>query len=363
MEERFSFCKFFQGYTMQVANHASANLMLSYAQHKTDKQEEIVSRFMDIESQKIDEAELVMRSKTDALQSQVEQMKKEYIDGYYEIRDPRYGRRFDSLLSYEDMEQKYPTHTRAANALNKDKSNRTEYVEFYYNERHRYDDPFENATYQYNKEDFKKSLDNIEQIITQVLEQEFEKDPTSDYTQILMLFKVEVQSIPDIFEREKQRIMQLGKEKDAHWASLDKEYDFIIEGEIYKLHETVTRVGNAHPEFQQQLDDSVRIAFDYFHSSFLDSFNLVDPEDWEILGEEFFLILSSHFSFVDNTETLLNLAADSSSLQTNNRESKSNEALIDRIRSKLKTTDDSILQQVMSKITNGVKTNGIGEGA
>nr|MDE6979634.1 hypothetical protein [Helicobacter sp.] len=224
-------------------------------------------------------------------------------------------------------------------------------------------DYYENRTHQYNKEDFKKSLDNIEQIITQVLEQEFEKDPTSDYTQILMLFKVEVQSIPDIFEREKQRIMQLGKEKDAHWALLNEEYDLTTSGEMYKLHEMVTRIGNAHPEFQQQLDDSARIAFDYVHSSFEDAFSLVDPEDWEILGEEFFLNLSSRLSFIDNTETLLNLAADSSSLQTNNRESKSNEALIDRIRSKLKGTDDSILQQVMSKITNGVKASGIAEGA
>ena len=350
---------------MQITSTISGNLFDSYKTNKKEaaKETQIVSRFMDIESQKIDEAELVMRSKTDALQSQIEQLKKEYIDGYYEIPDATWDRCYDNQLSYEDMEQKYPTYAQAFYAFGKDKSNSTKYVEFYYNERHRYDDPFENATYQYNKEDFKKSLDNIEQIITQVLEQEFEKDPTSDYTRILMLFKVEVQSIPDIFEREKQRIMQLGKEKDAHWASLDKEYEFIIEGEMHKLHEMVTRVGNAHPEFQQQLDDSVRIAFDYFHSSFLDSFSLVDPEDWEILGEEFFLIFSSHFSFVDNTETLLNLAADSASLQTNDRESKSNEVLIDRIRSKLKGTDDSILQQVMSKITNGVKTNGIGEGA
>ena len=349
---------------MQITNTISNNLFDSYKTNKKEAAEEtqIVSRFMDIESQKTDESELVMRSKTDALQSQVEQLKKEYIDGYYEIWNMGLER-WHELLSYEDTKQKYPTYTRASDALDKDKSSYTDYIEFYYNERHRYGDPFENATYQYNKEDFKKSLDNIEQIITQVLEQEFEKDPISDYTQILMLFKVEVQSIPDIFEREKQRIMQLGKEKDAHWASLDKEYEFIIEGEMRKLHEMVTRVGNAHPEFQQQLDDSVRIAFDYFHSSFLDTFSLVDPEDWEILGEEFFLILSSHFSFVDNAETLLNLAADSSSLQTNDRESKSNEVLIDRIRSKLKGTDDSILQQVMSKITNGVKTNGIGEGA
>ena len=348
---------------MQITNTISGNLFDSYKTNKKEAAEEtqIVSRFMDIESQKTDEAELIMRSKTDTLQSQVEQMKKEYIDGYYEIWNMGLER-WHELLSYEDTKQKYPTYTRASDALDKDKSNSTKYIEFYYNQRHHYNDYYENRTHQYNKEDFKKSLDNIEQIITQILEQEFEKDPISDYTQILMLFKVEVQSIPDIFEREKQRIMQLGKEKDAHWASLDKEYEFIIEGEMRKLHEMVTRVGNAHPEFQQQLDDSVRIAFDYFHSSFLDTFSLVDPEDWEILGEEFFLILSSHFSFVDNAETLLNLASDSS-LQTNAKESKSNEALIDRIRSKLKGTDDSILQQVMGKITNGVKTNGIGEGA
>lgn len=160
--------------------------------------------------------------------------------------------------------------------------------------------------------------------------------------------------------------MQLGKEENAHWASLNEEYDSTMAGEMYKLLEMVTRVGNAHPEFQQQLDDSVRIALDYYHSSFEDAFSLVDPEDWEMLGEEFFLILASHFSFTNNAETLLNLAADSSSLQTNAKESKTYESLIDRIRAKLKTTDDSILQQVMSKITNGVKTagtSGIGEGA
>ena len=349
---------------MQITNTISNNLFDSYKTNKKEAAEEtqIISRFVDIESQKTDESELVMRSKTDTLQSQIEQLKKEYIDGYYEIWNITSGR-WHELLSYEDTKQKYPTYTRASDALNKDKSNSTKYIEFYYNQRHHYNDYYENRTHQYNKEDFKKSLDNIEQIITQILEQEFEKDPTSDYTRILMLFKVEVQSIPDIFEREKQRIMQLGKEKDAHWASLNEEYDLTTGREMHKLHEMVTRLGNAHPKFQQQLDDSVRIALDYYHSSFEDSFSLVNPEDWEILGEEFFLIRSSHFSFVDNTETLLNLAADSSSLQTNSGESKNHEALIDRIRSKLKGTDDSILQQVMSKITNGVKTNGIGEGA
>ena len=47
------------------------------------------------------------------------------------------------------------------------------------------------------------------------------------------------------------------------------------------------------------------------------------------------------------------------SLQTNTKKSKNHESLIDRILSKLKGADDSILQQVMSKITNGVKTAGI----
>ena len=346
---------------MQVANHTSSNLMLSYT-HKTDKQEEIVSRFVDIESQKADEVELVMRSKTDALQSQIEQLKKEYVDGFYETCDATLKQQYDSLLSYEDMEQKYPTYTQAFYALGKDKGNRREYSEFYYNERHRYYYD-ENGTHQYNKEDFKNALDNIEQIITQILEREYEKDPTSDYTHILMLFKVEVQSIPDIFEQEKQRIMQLGKEKDAHWASLNEEYLVTTFGEMYKLHEMVTRLGNAHPEFQQELDDSARIALDYYHSSFEDVVSLVDPEELENLTEEFFLNFSSQLSLIDNTETLLNLSANSSNLQTNAKESKTYESLIDRIRSKLKGNDDSILQQVMSKITNGVKASGIAEGA
>ncbi|MDE6044139.1 MAG: hypothetical protein K2F85_01290, partial [Helicobacter sp.] len=168
---------------------------------------------------------------------------------------------------------------------------------------------------------------------------------------------------PDVLEQIKQQFSQLSKQNKIHGLDSYSEYSIATERELIRLDQIAARIGNVHPELKEQLGDSVRILYDYYHSSFEDAFSLVDPNELDESFEVFVLNLSSRLSFIDNTEILLNLAADSSSLQTNNRESKSNEALIDRIRSKLKTTDDSILQQVMSKITNGVKTNGIGEGA
>ncbi|MDE7174302.1 MAG: hypothetical protein K2N70_08180, partial [Helicobacter sp.] len=124
-------------------------------------------------------------------------------------------------------------------------------------------------------------------------------------------------------------------------------------------------------EEQQQVIDSLNVILNYSDHHWFEGFGAeisslfkqdIAAAQLKEGSKEFQESLISRFSAIDNTEILLNLASDSN-LQINAKESKSYESLIDRIRSKLKTTDDSILQQVMSKITNGVKANGIGEGA
>ena len=74
---------------MQIMNAISSNLFDSYQSNKKEASEkaQIVSRFMDTESQKVDEAELATRPKIEELQSHVEQMKKEYLEGRKEVCD------------------------------------------------------------------------------------------------------------------------------------------------------------------------------------------------------------------------------------------------------------------------------------
>ena len=129
-------------------------------------------------------------------------------------------------------------------------------------------------------------------------------------------------------------------------------------------------------EEQQQVIDSLNVILNYSDHHWFEGFG---AEISSLLKQDIAAIqlkesskkfqesLISRLSAIDNTEILLNLVnfVSSSDVLANIKASKSYESLIDKIRSKLKTTDDSILQQVMSKITitNGVKTNGIGEGA
>ncbi len=120
------------------------------------------------------------------------------------------------------------------------------------------------------------------------------------------------------------------------------------------------------PDEQQEMFDALNHVRSYIHENASNVVALLSDSEMQLKMQNmaFYNNLISRFSAIDNTEILLNLASDSN-LQANAKESKSYESLIDRIRSKLKGNDDSILQQVMSKITNGVKTagaSGIGEG-
>ena len=346
---------------MQIMNAISSNLFDSYQLNKKEASEkaQIVSRFMDTESQKVVEAELATRPKIEELQSHVEQMKKEYLEGRKEVcdwaNDSLELRLNRNSLSLEEVEENYPMYAQVLYAIHEDKNMDNHGWDYVSAEHSHYQNYYENRTHQYTKNDFRNAINNIEKAVTQILEQEFEKDPTSHYTNMLILFKAQIQAIPEVWEQEKQQVLQLANQDESNKRTFIEEYSAATRGELERLSRIAARIGNVHPELKEQLNDSVRILYDYYHSSVNDTFNLVSPEEWSEALEDFVSNLSSHLSLVDNTETLFNLAADSSSLQTNTKESKSHENLIDRIRSKLKGADDSILQQAMNHKISATK--------
>ena len=230
--------------------------------------------------------------------------------------------------------------------------------------------------------DFESNLRIIEKLVDKQLLVEYEKDPRSDETQQLLFLKTKIATMPEIFEKDRQLV------RDNIQLILDGDDDIALPIETtIKLHQNLwiketamlaefgLNLNKFLPENeQQQVIDSLNVILNYSDHHWFEGFGAeisslfkqdIAAAQLKESSKEFQESLISRFSAIDNTEILLNLASDSS-LQTNAKESKGYESLIDRIRSKLKGTDDSILQQVMSKITNGVKTtgaSGIGEGA
>ena len=227
---------------------------------------------------------------------------------------------------------------------------------------------------------YQESMNILTKLLDKVLSEEYAKDSKSSLTNALLVLRAELELSPEKWEKIQQQAAESAQEAlrdainpNANLEEIDRKLNDIhgilsysagteILAPIHKMVELLYQY--LSPNEQQEMLDALNQIDSYLEENVSNAIVLPNNPQMQlkIQNAEFQENLVSRFSAIDNTETLLNLAADSSSLQTSNRESKSHEALIDRIRSKLKTTNDSILQQVMSKITNGVKTNGIGEG-
>ena len=228
----------------------------------------------------------------------------------------------------------------------------------------------------YTYSDMQNSLTKIESLLDKYLVAAYQNDPDSTETNQLLFLKAKLQSLPEALQKGKQAALE-NFEKWIGGVTNEDELGFVMsqlqsferfaQYETGMLAEFSMNLAALLPEDQkQELMDALNVVLNY-----------TDHKVYELLGTnqqlleagtqlknalgEYSQNLISRFSAIDNTEILLNLSGDSK-IQTNNNHSRSNESLIDRIRSKLKGNDDSILQQVMSKITNGVKASGIAEG-
>ena len=229
----------------------------------------------------------------------------------------------------------------------------------------------------YTYTDMQNSLDKIESLLDKYLVAAYQNNPDSTETNQLLFLKAKLQSLPETLQKGKQAALE-NFEKWIGGVTNEDELGFVMsqlqsferfaQYETGMLAEFSMNLAALLPENQkQELMDALNVIL-----------NSTDHKAHELLGTnrqlleagtqlknalgEYSQNLVSRFSAIDNTEILLNLSGDSR-LQTNNNGHRSNESLIERIRSKIKSTDDSILQQVMSKITNGVKASGIAEGA
>ena len=226
----------------------------------------------------------------------------------------------------------------------------------------------------YTYADFESNLRIIEKLVDKQLLAEYEKDPRSDETQQLLFLKAKINTISEMIEKDREIVAEYLQLDDTLFTAIFTHRD-LWENQTAMLAEFGLNLNKfLSEEEQQQVIDSLNVILNYSDHHWFEGFGAeisslfkqdIAAAQLKESSKDFQESLISRLSAIDNTEILLNLVnfVSSSDVLANIKASKSYESLIDKIRSKLKTTDDSILQQVMSKITNGVKTNGIGEGA
>ena len=218
-------------------------------------------------------------------------------------------------------------------------------------------------------------MESLAAFIDKILNDEYEKELNSSPANALLILRAELDLLPEKWEkRQKQAVESLQSiNLDSNAEEINEQLQQIDFGlsrtaliDIIDVTNKTAAIIYAHlsPKEQEEMLDSVHNITMYYAKQHYNENLIPDSLQMRLKQENitFQENLTSRFSTIDNSEILLNLSSDSN-LQTNAKESKAYEGLIDKIRSKLKTTNDSILQQVMSKITNGVKANGIGEGA
>ena len=229
---------------------------------------------------------------------------------------------------------------------------------------------------------YQESMNVLTKLLDKVLGEEYAKDSKSSLTNALLVLRAELELSPEKWEKIQQQAAESAQETltdalnpNANLEEIDRKLNNIhqmlsysagteVIAPIHKMVEFLYQY--LSPNEQQEILDALNNINSYLRENVSNAIVLPNNPQMQlkIQNAEFQENLVSRFSAIDNTEILLNLSQDS--MQTNTKESKTYENLIDRIRSKLKGNDDSILQQVISKITNGVKTagaSGIAEGA
>ena len=217
----------------------------------------------------------------------------------------------------------------------------------------------------YSRSDFNIAANTIEKMLDRVLEEQFQKDPNSKETNILLLLKAKVQAMPEIIEQIRanatdytRKAIDEGNEEALELALYTA--DLEIASELRIFHDIGVKLKQyLSPEQQQQIANAEETIINYYQNNWDKDFAFkgFEPTTRFALEEAAKALAEKvkNVAIEDNTETLLELGAEK---RANYASIMGEEIARENVlnRAKKPTSDDSILQQVMSKITNGVKT-------
>ncbi len=213
----------------------------------------------------------------------------------------------------------------------------------------------------YSRADFDNAAQIIESMLDNVLKEQFEKDPDSKETSVLLLLKAKLQAMPEIIEQIRdnaidftRKSIEQDNEKAFKLALYTADSEVASELQIFHdIGETIKQY--LSPEQQEQFAELEDVIVNYYQNNWNKSFAFrgFDPITQYALAEAK-RTLNENFKKVaveDDADTLLELGTEN---RTDYASIVDYEITRENVlsRAKKKTKDDSLLQQLMGGKTN-----------
>lgn len=217
----------------------------------------------------------------------------------------------------------------------------------------------------YSRSDFDIAANAIEKMLDRVLEEQFQKDPDSQETNILLLLKAKLQAMPEIIEQIRanatdyaRKAMNEGNEEALEVALYTADLEMV--SELRTFHDIGVKLKQyLSPEQQQQIANAEETIINYYQNNWDKDFAFKGFEPITRFAlEEAAKVLAENIKNIaieDNTETLLELGAEKrANYASIMSEEIARESVLNR--AKKPTSDDSVLQKLINKTSNNIKT-------
>ncbi|MBD5167112.1 MAG: hypothetical protein HDT12_04970 [Helicobacter sp.] len=222
--------------------------------------------------------------------------------------------------------------------------------------------------YGYTRNDFNESAKTIEDLLDSVLEEQFQNNPDSQQTNILLLLKARLQAMPEIIEQIRanatdytRKAIDEGNEEALLLAIYTA--DLEIASELSIFHDISIQLAQyLSPEQQQQIANAKEVIINYYQNNWNKDFAFkgLDPIMQFMLTNAAKTLAENmkNVAIDDETETLLDLGAEKRANYASIMDEEiARESVLNR--AKKPTSDDSILQKIMKKMSNTPKATGM----
>ena len=222
--------------------------------------------------------------------------------------------------------------------------------------------------YGYSRNDFNESAKTIEDLLDSVLEEQFQNNPDSQQTNILLLLKARLQAMPEIIEQIRtnatdytRKVIDEGNEEALLLAI--KTADLEIASELRIFHDISIQLEQyLSPEQQQQIANAKEVIINYYQNNWNKDFAFkgLDPIMQFMLTNAAKTLAENmkNVAIDDETETLLDLGVEKRANYASIMDEEiARESVLNR--AKKPTSDDSILQKIMKKMSNTPKATGM----
>lgn len=212
----------------------------------------------------------------------------------------------------------------------------------------------------YSRSDFNTAAQTIEKMLDNVLKEQFEQDPDSKETNVLLLLKAKLQAMPEIIEQIRGNAVDytrkaIEQNNEKAFASAIYTADLEVTSELQIFHDIGVRLRQyLSPEQQEQFAELEDVIVNYYQNNWNKSFAFrgFDPmaqsdlsEAARTLGENL-----KKLAVEDGLETLLELGEENQAAEAKIVDEEiSRETLL--ARAKKKAGSDSLLQKLLNSKT------------